>query len=141
MKYIALFLVCLSLTACDHFYFVYVYNKSSSDAYIKTKPSIESLHPASDSFRDLFRDSILKHKISQKDGFSTYKVASNERFLIDAGFDRPSIKHLPVDWIELNNAKDTIILDGKEKIFKQLIKVDTTHPKRKNGSYYIEIKN
>jgi hypothetical protein len=50
----------------------------------------------------------------------------------------PTITNISFDRIELYSAHDTIILDSKEKIFKQLI-TDGKHKKGKGGDYYLEI--
>ncbi|MEO6852063.1 MAG: hypothetical protein ABI203_11860 [Mucilaginibacter sp.] len=135
MKYIIFFLFGLLITSCEPGYRVYIYNKSPSNVYLKIKPSIESRY----SDLSTYRDSILKHKVSEIDGFSTYRIKPNDRFLIMGAIGGPSVKYLPFDWIELISAKDTIILDSKEKIFKELVRAKNAKRKGKGGDYYIEI--
>lgn len=124
-------LVIIVFTGCEPSYRIYVRNSSSSDLYIKTHPSIESLY---ESF-STYRDSILLYKIKQEGDYSIYRIKPNDSMLIDGYLGRsPNIKDLSFDYIALISGSDTTILDSKEKILEQTKQMD------KKRNYYIEIK-
>ena len=135
MKYFICLLLCLLFTSCDPAYRIYVYNKTTSDIYLKTKPAIVSRYDDESSYRD----SIIKHRVSLIDGVGVYRIKPNDSFMISGAIGGPTVEGMPFDWIELTSAKDTVILDSKEKIYKQIQRMKNPKRMGKAGRYYIEI--
>jgi hypothetical protein len=133
MKQILFSLFLLILFAgCEPSYRVYIHNSSSSDLYIKTHPSIESIFYDTHS---LYYDSIITHKFKQEGEYSVYKLKPYDTILILGTIGGgPTVSELPFDYIALISSSDTTILDSKEKIIEQAKKMD------KKRNYYIEIK-
>jgi hypothetical protein len=133
MKQVLFFLLLIIVfTGCEPSYRVYIHNSSSSDLYIKTHPSIESLLYDTTS---LYYDSIITHKLKQEDKYSVYKVKPYDTFLIFGTIGGgPTVSEFPFDYIALINGSDTTVLDSKEKIIEQAKQMD------KKRNYYIEIK-
>jgi hypothetical protein len=134
MKQVLIFLFLLIIfTGCEPSYRVYVHNTSSSDLYIKTHPSIESLLYDTTS---LYYDSIIRHKLKQEGEYGVYRVKPYEKFKILGGIGGgPILNDLSFDYVSLISGSDTVIFDSKEKIIRQIKQID------KKRNFYIEIGN
>jgi hypothetical protein len=103
-------------TACDPSYSCYVLNNSGSPLYLKTHPSIESAFDR----QAAYYDSAINHKVGPESSF--YRVKPGELFLIFGriGFS-PSVHEVPFDYLEIIQNGDTLVLDGKQKIYDRLV--------------------
>lgn len=125
------FLVIIVFTGCEPSYRIYVRNSSSSDLYIKTHPSIESLYDS----HSTYYDSIVTYKLKQEGNYSIYRVKAYNTMLVWGSIGGgPTDKELPFDFIALISGIDTTVLDSKEKIMEQTKQAD------KKRNFYIEIR-
>lgn len=115
-KILFILLVIFFFTGCEPGYRMYVRNSSSSDLYIKTQPSIESLYDA----HSTYYDTIATYKVKQEGNYSIYSVKPNSTMLVWGNIGgSPTVNELPFDYVALINESDTIVLDSKEKILAQ----------------------
>lgn len=130
MRQLVVFLSIFSIAAsCDPNYNCYIRNDSSSNLYLKTRPSIESLYDK----KSTYYDSIAKCKVQEEGTLSVYKINPNSTFRIygHIGFT-PSLTEIPFDYIEVVQGSDTTVLDDKEKILERL------KQEGKTRKYFIE---
>ena len=101
MKQLLFFLLLIiASTGCEPSYRIYIHNNSSSDLYIKTHPSIESLYDS----HSLYYDSIITHKLKQEDKYSVYKVKPYDTFLILGTIGGgPTVSELAFDYIGISS--------------------------------------
>jgi hypothetical protein len=132
MKHILLsFLLIVFFAGCEPGYRIYVRNSSSSDLYIKTLPSIESLYDS----HSTYYDSIVTYKIKQEGNYSIYKVKPYSTMLVWGTIGgSPTVKELPFDYIALISGSDTTVLNSKEKIIEQAKQVN------RKRNFYIEVR-
>lgn len=124
-------LVIIVLTGCEPSYRIYVRNSSSSDLYIKTQPSIESLYDS----HSTYHDSIVTYKLKQEGNYSIYRVKPFNTMLVWGNIGGgPTVKELPFDYIALISGSDTTVLDSKEKIIEQ------TKKSVRKRNFYIEVR-
>lgn len=68
-----------------------------------------------------YYDSVLIHKVGEEGRVSVYGIKPHSVFRLYGNIGlKPSLKEMPIDYIEIINGEDTIILDGKEKILDNL---------------------
>ncbi|WP_162903433.1 hypothetical protein [Taibaiella koreensis] len=127
-----LFLLSFIVSGCEPSYRIYVCNNTSSDVYIKTHPEIESLYSTSNSYIDAIR----RYKVGQAGKYGVYRLGSNDTLMLDGNIGSPTIKEIPFDYISLISNNDTVILDNKVEIFKQ---IKGTVKKGRSGNYYINV--
>jgi len=124
------FAAIIAFTGCEPGYRIYLRNNSSSDLFVKTNPSIESLYDSHSSYVD----SIVTYKLKQESGYSFYKLKVHDTLMIWGNIgDKPTLGEMPFNYIAFINGVNTMILDSKAKIINQLKKLD------KRRSFYIEI--
>jgi hypothetical protein len=126
--------VCLSIfliaASCEPNYNCYIRNDSSSNLYLRTRPSIESLYDKKSTYYDSI---ISRYKVREEGTLSVYKVNPNSIFRIYGNIGlTPSLTELPFDYIEVIQGSDTTVLDGKDKILERL------KQEGKTRKYFIE---
>jgi hypothetical protein len=116
-------------SSCDPSYNCFIANDSSSNLYLKTHPSIESLYDQ----KSTYYDSIISYKIRQEESLSVYKIDPHSIFRIygHTGLS-PSLREVPFDYIEVIHGNDSIVLDSKEEI------LDRLKQEGKNRKYFFQ---
>lgn len=117
------------LASCDPGYTVYIANRSTSNIYIETDPSIESkAFLKSDSINN---NSITSKKIRSSDVKNRYQLNSNQEIKLFGNVGFPSQNYFPYKSFKIIKGSDTIKID-KSNLIQKITK-------GKKSSYYINI--